>query len=229
VTLLELVVTLTILSLIAAIGLQAFRLGSRSWQRGEERAEAEQRVRIVYSTMAQTLASLVPTTAEVDGKRVVAFRGRQEWILFHAAPAGHGPLPFSAMIRGVAFSVEPGTGLVMQESYPLAEGEASLEPRGPIQVLDPHVTQVRFRYLAPPLPDGGEPQWVEAWDPRDAAQETAVPVSPFPGGLAGTGAASAASAALDLPLAVEMTLVMREARDEREFRLVVPLHLGRSL
>ena len=227
VTLLELVITLTILSMIGVIGLQAFRLGSRSWQKGEERAEAEQRIRVVYSTIAQALASLVPAMAVVDRQQVLAFQGRPEWILFHTAPAGHGPLPYSAMVRSVAFSVEPGTGLVLQESYPLAEGEVSLERRGPIQVLDPQVTGLKFRYLAPPASEDEESQWVETWDPGEAKAE--IPAVVATRRTRRLGPAAAAPATSRLPLVIEVTLVRGTERGERAVAFVLPIRVGRTL
>jgi len=227
VTLLELVITLTILSLIGVIGLQAFRLGSRSWQKGEERAEAEQRIRVVYSMMAQALASFVPAMAMLDRRQVLAFQGGPEWIFFHTAPAGHGPLPYGAMVRSVAFSVEPGTGLVVQESYPLAEGEVSLQPRGPIQILDPQVTGLKFRYLAPPASEDQEAQWVETWDPNEGKAETPAAVASRR--TSRLGPAAAAPATSRLPLAIEVTLLRAEGRGEREVGFVVPVRLGRSL
>ena len=223
VTLLEVTITLTIASLLALIVLQAFRLGSRSWERGERRADAEQRIRALSGILAQRLASLRPTTATVDGKPVLAFQGRSDRIFFYSAPDGQGPLPYAAMVKGQALFVEPGRGLIVQESYPLVEGEVFLDPRGGLTVLEPKAIRINFRYLSPPAPGETLPRWVEAWDPREVARESRGPGQP---GAAG-GAASPPEGRL--PLAVELLLAVREERGEREIGLLVPIHVGRTL
>lgn len=223
VTLLEITITLTIVSLLALIVLQAFRLGSRSWERGERRAEAEQRIRVLSGILAQRLASLHPATAKVEGKPVLAFQGRSDQIFFYSAPDGQGVLPYSAMVKGQALFVEPGRGLIVQESYPLVEGEVFLDPRGSLTILEPKATRITFRYLSPPTPGETLPRWVETWDPREAVKESRGPGQP---GAAG-GAPSPPEGRL--PLAVELLLAVGEERGEREIGLLVPIHVGQSL
>lgn len=213
-TLLELLITLTIMAFLGVIALEAFRLGSRSWERGEGRAEREQRIRVIYGTLAQELASLQPITALVDGKQVLAFQGKSDRILFYSGPDGHRAFPYSAMIRSLAYFVEPGKGLLVQEGYPLVEGEVFLEPRGEVKVLDPKAVQIRFRYLAPPSLGGKDsPRWVEAWDPGSDPS----PQTPAPRLMEG------------LPLAIEVTVAVREEREEQELSFLFPIHVGRRL
>ncbi|MFN3477451.1 MAG: prepilin-type N-terminal cleavage/methylation domain-containing protein, partial [Candidatus Methylomirabilales bacterium] len=109
-TLLELLITLTIMAFLGVIALEAFRLGSRSWEKGEGRAEREQRIRVIYGTLAQELASLQPVTAVVNGKPVLAFQGKSDRILFYSGPDGQRAFPYSAMVRSLAYFVEPGKG-----------------------------------------------------------------------------------------------------------------------
>lgn len=223
VTLLEVTVTLTIASALALIVAQAIRLGSRSWEQGERRAEAEQRIRTLSGILVQRLASLHPAMAKVNGKPVLAFQGRSDRIFFYGAPDGQGPLPYAAMIKGQALFVEPGRGLIVQESYPLVEGEVFLEPRGSLAVLDPRAIRINFRYLSPPAPGETLPRWVDAWDPREADKEIRGPGQP---GEAGGGPSSPERR---LPLAVELLLTVGEERGEREIGLLVPIHVGRIL
>lgn len=213
-TLLELLITLTIMAFLGVIALEAFRLGSRSWEKGEGRAEREQRIRVIYGTLAQELASLQPITALVDGKPVLAFQGRSDRLLFYSGPDGQRAFPYSAMIRSLAYFVEPGKGLMVQEGYPLVEGKVSLEPRGEVKVLDPKAIRIRFRYLAPPsLEEENSPRWVEAWDPGS----NPGPRTPDPR-LMGS-----------LPLAVEVTVALQEEQGEQEQSFLFPIHVGRRL
>jgi len=231
VTLLELVITLTIVSFLALIAVQAFQLGSRSWERGEKRAEAEQRFRVVSAILAQQLASLHPARALVDGKPVLAFQGMSDRIFFYSAPDGQGPLPYSAMVRGQAYFVEPGKGLVVQESYPLVEGDVSLEPRGVLHVVEPAVTRVEFRYLSPPAQGETDPRWVEAWDPRAGSGETQTGAgnqSKPQAQQVRSGPGSPPPEAR-LPLAVEVTVVVQAEQGERQVGLILPIYVGRAL
>ena len=59
-TLLELIVTTTLLSLILVMVLGALRLGSASWERGGERAEKYQRRRVVLDLLSRQLKSSFP-------------------------------------------------------------------------------------------------------------------------------------------------------------------------
>ncbi|MFB3817997.1 MAG: prepilin-type N-terminal cleavage/methylation domain-containing protein [Candidatus Methylomirabilales bacterium] len=219
-TLLELVIALSILSLLGVLALEAFRMGSRSWRRGEERAEVQQRVRVLAGMLAADLSAVQPTTALVGGRPVVVFTGTADRIHFHAAPDPHEPAPAGGMVRSLAYFLEPGRGLLVQKSYPLMEEDASLEPRGPVQVLDAGITRLRFRYLAAAQQEDGEPRWEDEWDPRDTGA---------PGGaVAGTAAADPPLRQSGLPLAVEVTLALGQGRGAREVQLVVPLRVGRG-
>jgi general secretion pathway protein J len=59
-TLLELIVTFTILGLVVVMVFGALRLGSASWERGEERAEKYQKKRIVLDLLSQQMKSSFP-------------------------------------------------------------------------------------------------------------------------------------------------------------------------
>jgi hypothetical protein len=223
VTLLELVVTLAIVSLLGLIITQAFRIGGRAWDKGEQRAESEQRIRVLSGMLAQRLASVHPAVVLVEGRPVAAFQGRSDRIFFYSTPDGQGLMPYSAMIRGQAYFVEQGKGLVTQESYPLVEGNVSLEPRGAVAVLEPKAIRLTFRYLSPPSAGETDPHWVEAWDPVRAAGEVqGQAAGPAPGpGLT--------TSELRLPLAVEVTLAVRDEKGEREIGLLLPIHVGQNL
>ena len=227
-TLLELVITLTILSMVGIIALQALRLGSRSWQRGERRVDMEQKVRILSAILTQDLAALQPVTAEVNGRQVLAFQGGSDWLFFHTGPSGYGALPWSAMVRGVGYKVDPEKGLVFSERYPLAEGRVSLEPGESWRTLDPDVTRLNVRYLAP-ASAGEEPRWVEAWDSRGFPAGSSATGGSGAIGQSGAGGSPPAITSRGLPLVVEVSIVTREEKGEREFILLLPIRLAQSL
>jgi len=60
-TLLELMISVTILSLILGVILGAMRLGSRSWEVGEKRIDRLQRMRITYDIISEDIKSILPS------------------------------------------------------------------------------------------------------------------------------------------------------------------------
>jgi general secretion pathway protein J len=215
-TLLEVVLTLTILALIGVLVLGAVRLGTRAWDRGEAEAEATQRLRVVYALLSDGLSSLrLEMTQETEGQ-TVAFLGGPDRLLFHTAAVGQGPLPTSAMGRGQAYFVESGIGLVLEEAYPLIAGSVTLSPRGHRTLLDPAVTRIAFRYLRAAAEGSASPEWVDAWDPREVPP---TPLSPL--GVPLTGAS-----AQGLPLAVEVRLERGAGRADLAVEFVVPIRVG---
>lgn len=219
-TLLEVLITLVILALMGVIVVEAFRVGQRSWERGEKRAEAAQRIRVMYGMLAQELASLQPVTAKVDGKRLMAFVGKTDRVFFYSAPNVFGSFPSHGMVRGLSFFVEREKGLVVQESYLLVAGAVSLDPGGPVTVVDPHVTRIKFRYLVPPTPGDNRPRWVEVWDPREFL---ASPAGTTDQQQRHTGGSRS------LPLAVEAQVAITDERGERELNFVFPIHVTHGL
>jgi general secretion pathway protein J len=86
-TLLELIVTFTILSLVVVMILGALRLGAASWERGEERVEKVQKKRIVFELLSQQMKSSFPyriksQKAEAD---FLAFQGERTSLRFVSA------------------------------------------------------------------------------------------------------------------------------------------------
>jgi general secretion pathway protein J len=215
-TLLELLIALVILAMMAAIGLEAFRLGSRSWERGERRAASEQRVRAIQGTLTRDLGTLLPINVLEEGERVMDFVGRPDRMTFHSAPVPYRPLPYGAMVRRISYFVEPGTGLVVQEGYPLAERPPVSHP------LDRAVVRIGFRYLVPPGLGESAWRWIGAWKPRQLG-------GPSGRELQLQGRVDASISTGDLPLAVEITLHLDDEGRTHELNLLVPVHVGRYL
>lgn len=230
VTLLELLISLTIVALIFVAVLGAIRIGSQSWERGEARAEENQRNRTLVDTLARDLTMIYPLRVAVRDKDVIAFHGKPDSLEFATLPQIYGAEPFSHMIRIVTYAVEPDRGLVATARYPLAaQRSASLDDSG--RPLDERVLQAQFRYLVPEgrPEDNLFPTWRDSWDPsRDEVRApSSRDVAPTPGQRALMGSDR-------LPLAVELTLTIQQTRSQevREWTLpplVFPVQVGRTL
>jgi prepilin-type N-terminal cleavage/methylation domain-containing protein len=227
-TLLELVIALSILSLIGVVALEAVRLSARSWQKAEQRAEREQRARVLAAMLTADLTALQPVSGLVDGRPVLAFRGDADRLYFHAAPETDQPPPRNGLVRSLAYSVEAGRGLLLQRSYPLVEKEVATRPAGPVEVVDPGVTQLRLRYLAPAETLDGEPRWVSEWRPEAAAAPPGLPAGPRRGITSGAPPAPTRPGE-GLPLAIELTLALGEGAEKREMVLLVPVRIAGRL
>lgn len=81
-TLLELLISITLLVVIVAITMGAMRLGSRSVASGERKMDAQERFRTVLSLMEAQIQSQVPLTYEEDGKKRYYFSGDGKTLRF---------------------------------------------------------------------------------------------------------------------------------------------------
>ena len=216
-TLIEVVIALTILAVMGVIALEAFRLGHHSWEKIERRAEMDQRLRVTYDLLAREFAQLEPVMMKIDGRRVTAFRGSADRLLFYGAPDVTAVDPYAGMVRRVSVVVEPEKGLVLQEGWPLVDGQIGLEPGAAVRVLDPRATAIRFRYLAPPVQDMAVPHWIEEWDPLERVVNSLKPLG------------SRTANSVLLPSMIEMTITLLEARAPRVRQFLFPIRIGHYL
>lgn len=228
-TLLELLISMTILALIFVAVLGAVQIGTKSWEGGERRAEENQRTRTLVESLARELTMIYPLRMKEEDKDVVVFRGKSDTLEFATLPQSYGAEPFSHMFRIVTYAVEFDRGLMVRERYPLAAQASGIEDQA--RPLDERVMQARFRYLVPE----GKPEeklppvWRDSWDP--AQDEMLQPA--FRGIISSPGQ-RALKGSDRLPFAVEITLTIRPAkqRGDRDVilpPLVFPVQVGRTL
>ncbi len=151
-TLLELIVSLTILGVIVTIVYGAMNVGVRAWEKGEGDVEGRQRCRIVLDRMAQQLASMViPRDPGVGDAAPYLLKGDAAAVEFISRIPLH-PANRSGPVQ-VAYEVrEDGEGvrsLVCREqslaSLSPASGETS--DGADMIILLPQVAECRFEYF----------------------------------------------------------------------------------
>ncbi|MBE0556374.1 MAG: prepilin-type N-terminal cleavage/methylation domain-containing protein [Proteobacteria bacterium] len=81
-TLLELLISLTLLVVIVVIAMGAMRLGSRSVAAGEKKMDDRERFRTVLSLIDAQIRSQLPLTYEAEGGRKYYFRGDGKTLRF---------------------------------------------------------------------------------------------------------------------------------------------------
>ncbi len=153
-TLLELLVAISILSVIAVIVGGSLGLGVRAWERGESDIGDSQRMRIFTEMLTQQLKSAYPYEISVDNERVVAFRGESDsiWFVTSSTNISEGSLKWiSYFTEGGALKVKEGflPDKDVLEKISAEEGE----------VLDAEVSGIKLEYLSP-----DDEEWLDSWD-----------------------------------------------------------------
>lgn len=167
-TLLELLISLSIVGLIVVMVFGAFRVGAGAWEKGEEDVEGRQRQRIVLDLLKRRLASiyLLEEAADVppflirgDGKSLeflsrlpVASDSRYAAVyvnyLIKQAPEGRGEMLLFHE-NGIIFA-DGNSGITAPEQDLFVE-------------LIPWAESIGFEYLKED-PDTGIMTWQQAWD-----------------------------------------------------------------
>ncbi len=169
-TLLEMIVSLSILAAIAVFLVVSFRLTGRSLERGEEEAVGMARLRAGTEILERAIRSADPLPIlSAEGVQAPYFRGESGRLRFLSAAA---PSSFSGGgFRLLGFyGEEPSRnprGLLLSEASPMrAEGVEDWEGREKPRSLFPDATGVTFRYSPGPTEEG-KWEWVEDWDGRE--------------------------------------------------------------
>lgn len=164
-TLIELIISITILSFITVIIGSAFRLGIQAWERGEKETGDAQRLRGLSSLLSQQLKSLYPymIKTEDNDEDVVAFKGEPDSITFVTTitDTSYGGL------KWVQYIFRDGVLLYKEGLLPDKKFEEHIKDKDKEEIVDSNIDNFQFSYLAP-----DDDEWTESWD-----DEEEVPVS----------------------------------------------------
>ena len=158
-TLLELIVSLTILGVIVTIVLGAMRIGVRAWEKGEGDIENQQRCRIVLDRIGQQMASMVVPADAPQAEAAKFFL--------------KGDVASVEFVSRISLMPENRSGLVYVKYEVRTDGkgerslschEQNLARRSPelleniveeddFQVLLPHVKECGFAYFKLSIPE----------------------------------------------------------------------------
>lgn len=168
-TLLELLISLSILGVIVVIIFGAFRIGVRAWEKGEKDVESRQRQRIVLDLIKRQLASTCLREVKDARKQPLLLKGDNKSIEF----VSHIP-----MVPGnqfgmvyVKYVVEPENGgererlSFWEKNVVLLNKETDISDLHEDEFfeLSPGVQSIAFEYLKGGT-DEETSQWQETWD-----------------------------------------------------------------
>jgi len=176
-TLLELLITFTILSLILLVIAGALRLGSASWERGEEKAEKYQKSRAAFNLLSQQLKSAFPykIKAKQAAPDYFAFQGTSDSLQFVTSFSLKSKRPEGLVF--VTYKVEEGKSsekvLKVSEQRVLNKDFMEETPRE--EDFLPFIeglTDIKFEYYKESEDEETSGEWMDAWDGKE---ETELP------------------------------------------------------
>ncbi len=156
-TLVELIVSLTILSLVTVLIGSGFKLAINSWSKGENETEWTQKLRVLSGMFSQQLKSAYPYKAELDGEEVVLFKGNTDSITFVTALSGRSFGGF----KWVRYSYKDDALVYKEGILPDKELERVLE--GDEEIVDPDIEEIKFEYFS-----DEEDSWMDTWEPGES-------------------------------------------------------------
>jgi len=171
-TLLELLISITIVAVIVVIVFGALRISARAWEKGEKDVDVRQRKRIVLDLIKRQLASTCASEAGDGDQRLIPLKGDNKSIEFVSripmAPGNRFGLVF------VKYTVQPENGggkehLIFYEKsivWPNKDiiDAGDLDEDG-FSELIPGMKSIEFEYLKD-RPGEEASIWRQTWDPE---------------------------------------------------------------
>ncbi len=168
-TLLELIISITILSMVILLISSGYRLALNAWEKGENETAETQKLRILSTLLSQQLKSAYPYRMEIDNEKVVLFRGEAGSVMFATALADSS---FGG-VKWVRYSYSNGSLLYKEGLLP--DKELIKKISGDEEIIDADPGEVRFSYFS-----ADEGEWKESWDfGTDIPEAVRVKISYF--------------------------------------------------
>ena len=169
-TLLEVLVSLVLLSTVMVAVYGALRMGMRSWEAVEERSAAATSERVVRNLLARQTRLLVPLLDDTRSPPLVLFDGERDRVRFVAplahAARGQGLYLVELELRNRRGDIEPVLRYRLRDPEAHALEASRAEPLE--RILPLTLDTARFDFYGAPEP--GQPaRWLDSW-PREARQ-----------------------------------------------------------
>jgi general secretion pathway protein J len=171
-TLVELIVTFTILSIVVVMILGAMRLGTASWERGEEKTERYQRRRMVFNLLSQQLKSayaykIKAQKAESD---YLAFLGSGDSLKFVStfSLTAKRPEGLVFVVYQVGEGDSSGKVLKVYEGRVLNKDFMEETPDGDkFLTLLEGLSEIAFEYFKEGEEQEEAGEWMDSWDAKE--------------------------------------------------------------
>lgn len=156
-TLLELLISLTILTMVTVIIGAGLRLAMNAWEKGDIETGETQKLRILSSMFSQQLKSVFPYMTEIDSEQVIVFEGDKNSILFVTTTDDilYGGL------KWIRYDYKDETLYYKEGLLPDKELIDNIE--GDEEILDSEIGEVTFEYFV-----AHADEWRDSWDFDDS-------------------------------------------------------------
>ena len=188
-TLLELMISLTIVALILVLVFGSLRIGARAWEKGEKDVEIHQRQRVVLDNIKRQIAStclreIKDEDKKKEEKKRVFFKGDNESIEF-ISRVPIVPTTQSGMVYVKYVVSEEDTGekkrlMLYEKDVVFIEKEEDIGDQDEADFFEliPGAESIEFVYLKGPEDKDADPEWQDAWDPdSDTGMPLAVKIT----------------------------------------------------
>jgi general secretion pathway protein J len=179
-TLLELLVVISILTLIMTASFGALRLGNRSFEAGLSRSNQTGHFRATADLLRRQFSQLVPIVHEFDGATVSSFIGNDERIRFIAPAPQNGSDAGLFVYTIFSRRADDEQQLVLAYApYDPGQQDFDYMPVNRHRVLIDSLSDVRLAYYGATDPDDA-PTWHAKWFAEDDAFPRVVKIHVVP-------------------------------------------------
>jgi general secretion pathway protein J len=156
-TLVELIISITILSIITVIIGAAFHLGIQAWEKGEKETGDAQQLRVLSSLLSQQIKSIYPYPIKMEDKdeEVVMFKGEPDSITFVTTLTDSSFGGF----KWVQYVFRDGALLYKEGLLPDKKIEENIKDKDKEEIIDTNIDIFQFSYLSP-----DDDEWQEEWN-----------------------------------------------------------------
>ena len=167
-TLLELLISFTIIGLILVIVFGSLRIGARAWEKGEKDVEMRQRERIVLDLVKRQIASIFVRVVKDKDERPFFLKGDGESMEFISripmVPGNRAGLVYVKYVVGAGDGGKKRLMFSEKNTY-IIEKVMEDQAEDEFFELIPGAENIEFEYLRGPSEDEEESVWQETWDP----------------------------------------------------------------
>jgi len=167
-TLLELLISLTIMGLILVLVFGSLRIGVRAWEKGEKDVEMRQRERIVLDLVKRQIASIFVRVVKEKDDQPFFIKGDGESMEFISRiPMVPGNRAGLVYVKYVVRAGDEGTKRLMFSEKNIYIIEKIMEDQAEEDFFEliPGAENIEFEYLRGSSEDEEESVWQETWDP----------------------------------------------------------------
>ena len=201
-TLLELLLSLTIMATIGAICFGAFHTGIRSWEKGEKKVIENQRLRIIPNLLKRQLATLTRPDVLRKDRKYFYFAGTEKTIDFFSRISLHPRHDGIFFVRYRVLQqadIKEKLSFYEQDILSLHTGKVEELEEAQLKTLFSDYDSINFAFLSNVAGKDNEQTWLPVWDQNIQR---------------------------GLPRAVRITIV--KDRHDQPIHVVIPLAAGRT-